>query len=65
MDLDKAEWKRRIVEASGLYASDPEVSAFAADVQSSSAGLRALVVNRYLVNTEGTMLRQGYSGYEA
>jgi predicted Zn-dependent protease len=65
LDIDRAEWKRRITEASGLFASDPEVRATAADVQYSSANLRALAVNRYLVNTEGTVVREGYSGYSA
>jgi TldD protein len=65
LDIDGAEWKRRIVEASGLYATDPEVSAFAADVQYSTANVRGLAMNRYLVNTEGTMVRQGYTGYAA
>jgi predicted Zn-dependent protease len=65
IDLDRAEWTRRITEASGLYASDPEVSASAADIQYSSANLRAIAVNRYLVNTEGTVVRGGYTGYAA
>ena len=65
LDFDRAEWTRHIVEASGLYANDPQVSAFAADVQYSTASLRAEAVNRYLVNTEGTVVRQGYSGYSA
>lgn len=65
MDLDRAEWKRRIVEASDLYVSDPEVSATAANVQYSTASIRGLAVNRYLVNTEGTALREGYGGYAA
>src|ERR1019366_6481806 len=65
LEIDRTEWKRRIVEASGLYASDPEVRSFAADVQYSSSSLRALAVNRYLVNTEGTAIRQGYAGYSA
>jgi TldD protein len=65
LDIDGAEWKRRIVEASGLYASDPEVSSFAADVQYSTANVRGLALNRYLVNTEGTVVRQGYTGYAA
>jgi hypothetical protein len=65
LDMDRAEWKRRIVEASGLYASDPEVRADAANVQYSSASLRGLAVNRYLVNSEGTVVREGYSGYSA
>jgi predicted Zn-dependent protease len=65
LDLDKAEWKRRLVDASGVYAEDKQLCAFASEVQYSSANLRALVVNRYLVNTEGTVLRQGYSNYTA
>jgi TldD protein len=65
MDLDRNDWKRRIVEASGLYASDPEVSATSANLQYSTANVRGIAVNRYLVNTEGTALRQGYGGYTA
>ncbi len=63
LDLDRNEWKRRIVEASGLFATDPEVRSFAEHVQYSTANLRAVALNRYLVNTEGTVLRQGYTGY--
>jgi predicted Zn-dependent protease len=54
---------RRIVDASGLYASAPEVHAFADKVQYSTANIRAMTLNRYLVNTEGTVLRYGLSGY--
>ncbi len=63
-ELDTAEWKRRIAEASGLYAAAPEVKSFAADVQFSSSSVNAMVVNRYTVNTDGTALRRGYSGYQ-
>ena len=65
LDVDRAEWTRRIVEASGLYATDPEVKASAADVQYSTANFRGIAVNRYLVNSEGTAVRQGYGGYSA
>jgi len=65
LDIDRAEWKRRIVEASGLYASDPEVSASAADVQYSTSNVRGMAVNRYLINTEGAIVRHGYTGYAA
>jgi predicted Zn-dependent protease len=65
LDLDRNEWKRRVVEASGLYASDPEVSANSANVQYSTANVRGIAVNRYLVNTEGTSVREGYTGYAA
>jgi len=64
LDLDRAEWKRRVVEASGLFATEPAVKDFAADVQVSTANLSAIVVNRYIVNTDGTMLRHGYAGYQ-
>jgi TldD protein len=63
LDLDRTEWKRRIVEASGLFASDPRVRTFAEHVQYSTANIRGIALNRYLVNTEGTVLRQGYTGY--
>jgi TldD protein len=63
LDLDRNEWKHRIVEASGLYASDPQVRSFADHVQYSTANIRGIALNRYLVNTEGTALRQGYTGY--
>ena len=63
LDLDRKEWKRRIVEASGLYATAPEVTSFADHVQYSTANVRAFAMNRYLVNTEGTVVRQGYTAY--
>src|SRR5215469_13594792 len=64
LDVDRAEWRRRVVVASGLFATEPAVKEFAADVQVSTANLSAIVVNRYIVNTDGTMLRHGYAGYQ-
>jgi TldD protein len=63
LDLDRSDWKHRIVEASGLFASDPDLRSFAEQVQYSTASIRGIALNRYLVNTEGTMVRQGYTGY--
>jgi TldD protein len=63
LKIDKDEWKKRIVEASGLFLSAPEVKEFAGDVQFSSANVNVLVVNRYTVDTDGTELRRAYSGY--
>jgi TldD protein len=65
MDLDRSEWKRRVVDASGLFATDPEVRATTEHVQYSTANIRGIAVNRYLVNSEGTVVRQGYTGYTA
>jgi hypothetical protein len=55
----------RIVDASGLYASDPEVRAFGRGRAILHRQRARLAVNRYLVNTEGTVVRQGYTGYAA
>lgn len=63
LTLDREAWKQRIVAASGLFLTAPEVRSFADAVQFSSASVSALVVNRYTVNTEGTILRHSYSGY--
>ena len=61
LELDRPEWKRRLIEASGLYAKEPSAS----HVQFSTANLRGVAVNRYLLNTEGTVVRHGYTGYNA
>ncbi len=64
LSLDRSEWKKQLVQVSGLYAVDPSVRAFASDVQFSTASVNALAVNRYTVNTDGTVVRHGFSGYQ-
>jgi TldD protein len=63
LTIDRDDWKHRLIEASGLFETAPETRSFAAAVEYSSASISALVVNRYTVNTDGTELRHGYSGY--
>jgi predicted Zn-dependent protease len=63
LDLDRSDWKQRLIDASGLFAVAPQTKSFADAVQYSSASLSAMVVNRYTVNTDGTLLRHGYSAY--
>ncbi len=65
LELDKAEWKRRIVDASGVYLVDAALKPAVEHVQYSTANVRGVVVNEFLVNSEGTVLRQGYGGYNA
>jgi TldD protein len=65
LDIDRAEWKKRLIDASGLYATAPEVKSFAGDVQYSTANVHGFVINRYTVNTDGAVLRHGYAGYAA
>ena len=63
LTLDRDDWKRRLITASGLFETSPEVRSFADEVQYSSASISVLVVNRYTVDTDGTALRHGYAGY--
>lgn len=57
LDFSPEPWLSVLEEASGLYKSDPEV-------QSLNASLRFTVTNRYLVTSEGTMVRSGDSFYQ-
>jgi hypothetical protein len=65
LEIDAPEWKRRIADASGVFLSDPSLKVDAPHVQYSTANVRGVVVNHFLVNSEGTVLRQGYGGYSA
>ncbi|QEE26890.1 peptidase U62 [Terriglobus albidus] len=65
LDLDREDWKQRVIEASGLYATDAHVKGFAEQIQYSNSSFRGLAVNRYLVNTDGTAVRRGYTAYSA
>lgn len=65
LEMNEADWKKRIVEASGLFRTDAELKKNAEQIQYSSANVRGFAVNRFLVNTEGTVLRHGYAGYNA
>ncbi|WP_263410932.1 metallopeptidase TldD-related protein [Terriglobus tenax] len=65
LDIDRDEWKRRVTEASGLYATDARVKEFAQQIQYSNSSVRGLAVNRYLVNTDGTAVRNGYTACSA
>ncbi|MGA7158689.1 MAG: metallopeptidase TldD-related protein [Acidobacteriaceae bacterium] len=63
LKLDRDDWKKRLIAASDLFETAPEVRSFAPEVQYSSASISVLVVNRYTVDTDGTALRHGYAGY--
>jgi len=65
LTIDEDAWTKRIVAASGLYATDAKVKAFAPEIQYSSASVRGIAVNRYTVNTEGTRMRTAYTVYAA
>jgi TldD protein len=56
LDFSPEPWLATLQEASGLYKSDPQV-------QSLNASLRFTATNRYLVSSEGTVVRTGDSFY--
>ena len=57
LEVDPQPWTRMIQDASALYKSDPDIEAF-----ESSAKFQT--VNRYYVNSEGTVVRSGQAYYE-
>ena len=57
LEFDPEPWKRMLQDASALYKGDPAIESF-----ESRLGFQA--VNRYLVNSEGTVVRSGQSLYE-
>ena len=65
LSIDSAAWTKRIAEASGLFLTDPALAPFASHVEYSTASVRGVALNRYLVNSEGTVLRHGMSAYSA
>jgi len=52
LELDSKTWIETLQAASALYRRDPKVEEF-------DASLRATATNRYFVNTEGSVVRQG------
>ena len=56
LDVDLDKWKQEIRTTSDLFRSDPSL-------EMSSAMLNFRVLNRYFVNTEGTVARNGKSIY--
>jgi TldD protein len=57
LDFDAEPWKRMLQDASALYKTDAEIESF-------EASLNFHTVNRYLVNSEGTVVRGGQNLYE-
>jgi TldD protein len=57
LEFDPAPFKKMLQDASDVYKSDP-------DIESSQANLRFQAVNRYYVNSEGTVIRSGQNLYE-
>jgi TldD protein len=57
LDFDPAPWLKMLQDISGIYKSDPKVESF-------DSSLRFQAINRYFLNSEGTVLRGGRTFYE-
>lgn len=57
LEFDPEPWKNMLQDASAVYKSDPEI-------ERSEASLKFYVVNRYFMNSEGTVVRSGQNFYE-
>jgi len=57
LEFDPEPWKRMLQDASALYKGDAEIESF-------GSSLNFHAVNRYLVTSEGTVIRSGQTLYE-
>jgi hypothetical protein len=57
LQVDPLPWERMLSDASALYKNE-------AEIESSDAHLKFRAVNRYFMNTEGTVVRSGANYYE-
>jgi predicted Zn-dependent protease len=64
LQLDDGAWTARVARLSGLYRSDPAVSATQRDVEYAEASFRARATTTWLVTSEGTIVRKSGAQYE-
>jgi predicted Zn-dependent protease len=64
-ELDRAAWKQRVVEATGLYRTDDSVKSFAQEIETSEGSIQSRTRTQYMVNSEGTIVRKSTVEYHA
>ena len=64
LSLDEDAWVARVSRASGLYRTDPTVSATRQNVQYCSSNFAARVTTTYIVNSEGAIVRKSAAEYQ-
>ncbi|MGD0347020.1 MAG: metallopeptidase TldD-related protein [Terracidiphilus sp.] len=62
--LDENAWTQRVARLSGLYRTDPAVSATQRDVEYAEGSFRARATTAWLVTSEGTIVRKSAAQYE-
>lgn len=64
LQLDESAWTARVARLSGLYRTDPAVSATQRDVEYTEASFRARATTTRIVTSEGTIVRKSEVQYE-
>jgi predicted Zn-dependent protease len=64
LQLDESAWQDRVARASGLYRTDPKIKDSQHDVEFSVGSFAGRVVNTWLVNSEGTIVRKSSGLYQ-
>jgi TldD protein len=57
LEVDLPRWTRMLQQASAIYKNDPAVQSF-------DSSLQFMAVNRYFINSEGTVVRDGKTLYQ-
>jgi TldD protein len=57
LEIDPQPWTRMLQDASALYKTDPQIESF-------ESSLKFQAINRFFVNSEGTVVRGGQNLYE-
>ena len=63
LTVDENAWTDRVAHDSGIYRTDPAVSATEHDIQYSNAAFHARVTTTWIVSSEGAIVRKSASSY--
>jgi len=63
LSVDEDTWNDRVMHDSGIYRTDPSISAMQRDIQYSTASFHARVTTTWIVSSEGAIVRKTSSNY--
>ena len=63
LSVDEDTWNDRVMHDSGIYRTDPSISAMQRDIQYSTAAFHARVTTTWIVSSEGAIVRKTSSNY--
>jgi TldD protein len=63
LSVDEKAWEARVAHDSGIYRTDPAVSATQRDIQYSTAAFHGRVTTTWIVSSEGAIVRKSASSY--